>query len=226
MGGRKRPEIADRIFKRHHTLEKPSLGDAKPIFIVDNPSRDFYFPIDTDDIRTVLNKLPTEHTQHLTHIWLRKMKKLDYEKGDTTQGCFICGSGVSLIVLHPFPIDNKMRLGKCKPVQRLINYYKQYNPILRQDNGGWYLLWTEESIRKYYLETLLLHEIAHSIESFYQRFWSKARKTETEDFADNYAAFWYSKRKHCNRVTIDLCVWAKNTQNAINNRQSTISNKP
>ena len=49
--------------------------------------------------------------------------------------------------------------------------------------------WNNDSIRKYYLETLLLHEIGHSIDSFYKRFWSKATNKERETFANGYASF-------------------------------------
>lgn len=40
-GGRKRPKLADNIFNRQHNLKCPSNSDKTPIFIVDNPSKDF-----------------------------------------------------------------------------------------------------------------------------------------------------------------------------------------
>lgn len=136
-------------------------------------------------------KLPKEHTEHLTHIWLRKIKRIDYLKEDSLQGCFIVGSGVFLIILYPFPKDNRMIFSKKKPLQKSINYYKKYTSELKQDNDGyWYLQWNDDSIKRYYLENLLLHEIGHSIDSFYQRFWSKAANREKEIFADSYASFW------------------------------------
>lgn len=189
-GGRTFPKLADKVFNRQHNLLRPKPNEQLPIFIVDNPSRDFYFPVSVDDIKLTLDKLPKDHTDHLTHIWLQKIKKNDYLDGDTFQGCFICGSGVYLIVLHPFPMDNKMRLGKTKPLQKILNYYKKYTTDIKQDEDGWYLQWTEETIRKYFLESLLLHEIGHSIDSFYKRYWSKATTIKRENFADNYVAVW------------------------------------
>ena len=41
----------------------------------------------------------------------------EYEKEGSYQGCFICGSGVNLIVLYPFPTDLKMDFGNKKPSQ-------------------------------------------------------------------------------------------------------------
>lgn len=189
-GGRTFPKLADKIFNRQHNLTAPENDEPTPIYIIDNPSRDFYFPVTADEIKTTLDKLPKEHTNHLTHIWLQKIKKADYINGDTFQGSFICGSKVYLIVLHPFPTDNKMRLGKNKPLQKTLNFYKSYTTDLKEDKIGWYLQWTEETIRKYFLESLLLHEIGHSLDSFYKRYWSKATTTKSENFADNYVAVW------------------------------------
>lgn len=190
-GGRMRLKCKDGIFNRMHNLLKPSELDEKPLYIVENPSRDFYFPISVDDIKNTLNKLSKEDTDHLTHIWLRKIKKSEYLKDDAMQGCFIVGSGVYLIILYPFPKDNKMIFGKKKPTSKTINFYKKYTTELKQDQDGyWYLQWTAPLIKRYYLESLLLHEVGHSIDSFDSSFWSKASGKKKDDFANNYASFW------------------------------------
>jgi hypothetical protein len=190
-GGRRFPKLTDKIFNQLHSLVPLLPGEETPVFIVDNPSRDFYFPVSVEDIKYVLKLLPVDHTEHLTHIWLQRVKLSDYLKNNTFQGCCICGSGVVLIVLHPFPKDHKMRLGSDKPTQKTLNYYKSYAPIL--DHDGWHLLWTKEEIRRYYLESLLLHEIGHSIDFLYKKYWSKAFVNRSEKHADNYAAVWGNK---------------------------------
>lgn len=195
-GGRMRTKLADNIFNRKHNLLPPKEGEEKPKFMIDNPSRDFYFPIHVEDIKEALAKLPREHTSCITHIWLRKLRKNEYETGDTVQGEFICGSKVYLVVLYPFPKDHKMRFGKIKPENKVISHYKKYTSELEEDEKGWFLQWTEDTIKRYYLESLLLHEIGHSLDSYYKRFWSKAAAKRGEDFADTYAKLW------CNRTTI------------------------
>jgi hypothetical protein len=122
FGGRVSPKLTDRVFKRYHNFEPPIKGESTPIFIVDNPSRDFYFPVTVEDVKLTIDQLPKSHTEFLTHIWLQKIKRTDYLNGESFQGCLICGSGVKLIVLHPFPIDNKMRLGRVKPQRKILNY--------------------------------------------------------------------------------------------------------
>jgi len=190
MGGRVRPKLADNIFNRQHNLTAPKNNEETPIYIIDNPSRDFYFPVTIDEIKNTLSKLPIEHIDHLTHIWFQKIKKADYLEGKTFQGCYVCGNGVYLIILHPFPVDNKMRIGKNKPIKKILNYYSEFTTDLNEDKDGWYLQWTDEKIKRYYLESLLLHEIGHSIDSFYKRYWSKATVDKKENWADNYAAVW------------------------------------
>jgi len=190
-GGRGRPKLADNIFNRQHNFLPPTENEKTPIYIVDNPSRDFYFPITIDEIQIFLKKLPIEHTQKITHIWLRKISKKEYEDEGSYQGCFICGSKVNLIVLYPFPKSLIMNLGRKKPSGKTVKWYSKFEPELKENNGEWYLQWTEEKIKKYYLEGLLLHEVGHQIDSYYQRYWSKNYKKEkAENFADNYAYYW------------------------------------
>ena len=190
FGGRTFPKCVDKVFNQQHSLSPLCDNQKRPVFITDNPSKDFYFPVTIEDIKAILDQLPAEHTCHITHIWLQRIKKTEYENGDTFQGCFICGSGVYLVVLHPFPIDNKMCFGQTKPSRKVLNYYKGYTTDLHCENKIWFLQWTDETIRRYYLESLLLHEIGHSIDSFYKRYWSKATATKRENFANNYVALW------------------------------------
>ena len=194
-GGRMRLKCADGIFNRTHNLLPPSEGQETPIFIVENTSRDFYFPVTIDEIKETLKKLPKEHTKYLTHIWLDKVKKSEYLKGETLQGQFICGSNIYLIKLYAVPSDNKMLFGQSKPTTKQLNFYKKYCTDLIHNKNGWYLQWTTENYKKYYLEKLLLHEIGHCVDYIYERHWSKANHKQVEDFADNYAVIWSNNIK-------------------------------
>jgi hypothetical protein len=192
-GGRTFPKVANRVFNRAHSIEKPTKNDKLPIFIKDNPSKDFYFPVSEEEILERINQLPIEHRENITHIWLKKVDKEDYQNHETFQGMFICGSGVNLIVLSAFPKDLKMNFGTKRPLKRELKLYLNWCQDLRFDENKkiWFLQWQEETIRDYYLNSLLLHEIGHFVESVYQSFWSKASKRKSENFADNYARIWY-----------------------------------
>ena len=192
-GGRTFPKIANRIFNRAHSLQKPSKNDVLPIFIKDNPSKDFYFPVNETEILERINQLPLEHRENITHIWLKKVDKEDYQNHDSLQGMFICGSGVNLIVLSAFPKDLKMIFGAKKPLKKELKIYSVWCKDLRFDGkkNFWFLQWREETIRDYYLNFLLLHEIGHFVESVYQSFWSKSGERKRENFADNFARIWH-----------------------------------
>jgi hypothetical protein len=192
-GGRTFPKITDKIFSRQHSLQKPNEHDELPIFIKDNPSKDFYFPVNEPEILEKLSQLPNDYRENITHIWLRKVDKEDYKNHDSFQGMFICGSRVNLIVLSAFPKDLKMFFGTKKPLKKEIKLYSNWCSDLRFDEKEkvWFLQWDSEKIRDYYLNFLLLHEIGHFVESVYKRFWSKSNERKAENFADNFARIWH-----------------------------------
>ena len=150
---------------------------------------DFYFPATIDEIEFALGQLPNEHTVAITHVWLKKIKKGDYEAGDSPQGSLISGSKVVLVVLYPFPVDLKMRFGMKKPLKQALRFYEGYCCDLRQDETGWFLMWTEEEVKRYFLERLLLREIGHSVDDYYNGVGRLSRK-KGEEFADQYAYYW------------------------------------
>jgi hypothetical protein len=193
-GGRKWPKLADTVFNRQHNFSAPNPEEETPIFMVDNASRDFFFPVTVEDIKEFLAKLPKEQTENITHIWLKKISTKEYLSKDYYQGCFICGSGVRLIVLHPFPVDLQMHFGRKKPSNKTLKWYSAYKPELIYSSEQWILQWTKEKIKQYYLEGLLLHEIGHQMDCMYKRYWSTTyKKQKAENFADNYAYYWGNK---------------------------------
>ncbi|PIF45258.1 hypothetical protein CLU96_2259 [Chryseobacterium sp. 52] len=50
-GGRTKLKYTDGIFKRLHSLLPPTAEQETPIFIIENTSRDFYFPVTIDEIK-------------------------------------------------------------------------------------------------------------------------------------------------------------------------------
>ena len=184
-GGRKWRKFEDRIFSRFHTLKAPGLNEKTPILMVDNPSRDFFHPLKIDEVVTALNALPNRDTQDITHIWLPRIKKKDYLAGDELLAAFICGSGVRLIVLNPWPIDRRLPIGK-RPTKKILAYYAPYTQSLIEEEGEVYLVFTDTALRRFYIEYLLYHEIGHHVDWYY-RHWSPANVRAIEDAADQYA---------------------------------------
>lgn len=186
-GGRQRPKFANEILKRVHALEAPSSFDQLPIVRVDNPSRDFFFPLSAEEVLEELRRLPEEDVANITHIWLRRFKKSEYENREVPLASFMCGGGVRAVVLYPWPRDRRLWLGKRKPSSRVLHAYRPYSQALAQTpEGWWYLEFTLAGLKDLYTEFLLFHEVGHHID-WYTRRWSKANKRKLEEFADQYA---------------------------------------
>jgi len=152
MGGRMRLKLHDNIFKREHSFTAPTDLDETPIFIVENTSRDYYFPIDVNDVNDVLSNYPVDKTEFITHIWLRK--HTPHNLKHDTLASYTWGSGVYLICLYPIEKDRIHYLGKKKPIGIMLHEYEKYSKIIEKKDG-FYAQFTDESAKKYYMEILL-----------------------------------------------------------------------
>jgi len=184
-GGRKWPKIADRVFNRAHSIEKPSPTDVLPIVMQDNPSRDFFFPLSAEEILEALRSLPEHDYEDITHVWLRRPNKQDYIDGKLPYAWFTCGSGVHLIVMFAWPKDLRISYGKKRPPNSTINDAARFGAKLECKGTEWVSQWTLEAARKFCLH-ILYHEVGHHIDWYY-RHWSKANKKATEESAEQYA---------------------------------------
>mgnify|MGYP000067038661 FL=1 len=185
-GGRTRARLNDNIFMRAHSLKRPSSTDELPILIQDNPSRDFFFPISADEASEAIKALPKDDSLGITHIWLRRFSKTEYEKGALPLAEFICGSGVRVIILYPFPKNMIMNLGSKKPSARKLKELGEWCSDIKKADGSWVLRWNLPALRKYYINNLLYHEVGHHVD-WYNRYWTMANARQAEEFADQYA---------------------------------------
>ena len=185
FGGRRYPKIADKVFNRAHSLTKPNFTDTLPIFLKDNPSKDMYFPVNSQEVSSALSNLPEADTAGLTHVWLRRAKPGDFEKELIPFAEYICGSGVYLIVLYPWPRNMLLPLSK-RPTAAKLKRYQRWAPELVYSKNLWHLKWQPEAVKDFYLSDLIPHEIAHHVD-YQQRHWSKANTRQREEFAIQYA---------------------------------------
>lgn len=192
-GGRKRPKLADNIFARAHSLQRPSAGEALPIFITDNPSRDYFFPIGEEEVRRELAHLPHGDWEGITHIWFRRFKKSEYEANEFPLAEFSCGSGVRLVTIYPWPRSLDWHHGYKKPSAALRRVLERYDADLSAQDGRWISTWQQPNLKNFYIEYLLFHEIGHHVD-WYVRHWSKANNRVLEAAADQYAFSKTTKR--------------------------------
>ncbi len=187
-GGRVRRRLADNIFARAHSLQRPTDGQHLPLLLRDNPSRDYFFPVSAEEVAAALERLPVQHREGITHIWLRKRTHRQSRSGAPLAE-FICGSGVRLIVLYAWRADGVLPLGRKKPQPREVSHFLRFGGVLRQARGFWVIAFEPQALRRYYVEHLLCHEVGHHVD-WYNRFWSMANARKTEEAADQYAYAW------------------------------------
>jgi hypothetical protein len=201
FGGRAKRKITDGVFRRAHSLNPPGPHDSPPIFIIDNPSRDFFFPLEREEIIEGLALLPRCDWCTITHIWQRRFRKADYEAAELPLAEFICGSGVRLIVLYPWPKNLSMPLGWKKPTRGTLKTFADYTTDLRRSGTSWYLQWTLEDAKRFCAERLLYREIGYHLD-WYTRRWSKANCKAVDESAKQYAYERTTLRTGCRRDTI------------------------
>lgn len=185
-GGRERRKFADNIFARAHSLEQPGPNQGLPVLIEDNPSRDFFFPLSGDEVVEALKSLPKRDYEGITHIWLRRLKKTDFINHAQPLASFSCGSRVRLITLYPWPNSMTLSYGQKKPSNHIINEVSRFGGEIKRRGREWVSEWTLRSLRQFYLQGILFHEVGHHIDQYYRHF-SDANTKETEEFADQYA---------------------------------------
>lgn len=185
-GGRERLKFSDNVFKRAHSLERPGPDDVLPILIEDNPSRDFFFPLNGKETLEALSALPKRDFEGITHVWLRRLKKSDYIHGNQPYAWFSCGSGVRLITVFPWPNDMIVNYGVKRPPNRIINEVERYGATVEKSGKRWFSRWNLEAVRRFYIQGILYHEVGHHID-WYNRHWSDANLKPVEEYADQYA---------------------------------------
>lgn len=159
-GGASRHRTDARNIIRFHDFRRPSTCDNLPIIRVDNPSRNWFHPLNAAQIIYVLKALPKHEQDDVTHVWLRR-------GGKTLAGhdyCFsdaIWGGGVNLVILYPMRRDLIHDHGRRKPSQFAQRIYQEYGAILRKRGNIWQTSWDLTGFRKFYLYEALLSSVAN-----------------------------------------------------------------
>lgn len=183
QGGRvwngKPSEKWSRLFPQN-TWQKLSNETDSLRIITENPSKNYFHPCSSNQILSVINRLPESLTQDIRAIVLRRTPKTDEKLIIEAWRRFQC------IILNSFPKNLKM-IWPEKPPARIIKHMNPWCDCWSNENGAWTLQWTHKIIRRYYLYHLLLHEIGH-INDFIH-----SKQKMREGFAENFALEWAKK---------------------------------
>jgi hypothetical protein len=127
--------------------------------IVQGPGAGFRHILTPADVRRRLSELPGWMLADLEVVQLSRMtrKKQSFP-------CYGMQWGTSIYL---YPIEqNLLEYYTCPPLPSQINEARMYGGRWRQTAPGvWALEWTEESVRDFYLNNILIHELGHVIDS-------------------------------------------------------------
>lgn len=143
---------------------------------------DFMRPVEPEDVRDVLCRVPSDFLNSLRGIYLLggTSKQLRASKKRFRYGCY----GYGRIYLYAFPRRMlRERWGRL-PKPTIVEEYQRMGAQWKQNDSGWWLEFDRSSLKRFYLFDVLLHELGHHAD---KRVWS--RDTES---AERYAE-WFAR---------------------------------
>jgi hypothetical protein len=126
--------------------------------VVQPPGKGSRHVLTPDDIRGRLSQFPSEMLSNLEVVQLSRMtrKKQSFP-------CYGMQWGTSLYL---YPIEESLvEYYHSPPTPNQINEARMYGGCWQQESRSvWKLVWTEESVRDFYLNNILIHELGHLVD--------------------------------------------------------------
>jgi hypothetical protein len=138
------------------------------------PGLGFVHALSADDIKTRIAELPERYTSQLQVVQLSSMTR--------KRQLFPCYGLQWGIAVYLYPIEESLEelYTQCpRPAQRIET--EMFGGRWVRDGKLWRLIWTHNSIRDFYLNNVLIHEIGHINDDRNTRF------RDRERFADWFA---------------------------------------
>lgn len=175
---------SNNIFKFSHLFERPNDDEVLPLFIEENPSKNYYFPIERSDVERVLEKLQKEDFNELTHVWFKREAVND---GFPWLGRVILTGSVRVIVLHPWPVSGRLLWSRSKkPLQRWRRLFLRYGAQWIQDKHDWYVFLEGDNLKRFYLEQVFLYEMGYVVDSRTE-YWKRMSSKHMVNYTQQYA---------------------------------------
>ena len=127
--------------------------------IVQPPGEGFRHILTPEDVRNRLAEFPAQMIEDLEVVQFSRMtrKKQSFP-------CYGMQWGASLY-LYPIEVG-LIEYYNCPPTPAQVNEARMYGGIWSETSPGvWGLQWTEESVRDFYLNNILIHELGHLVDS-------------------------------------------------------------
>jgi hypothetical protein len=167
-------------------LEIATDSETIPIYARDLHT-EFIRPTEVKDVAELLSRVPSDFLKSLRGISLLggTSKQLRASKKRFQYGCYCNWS--SQIYLYAYPRRMMKEYWGHLPKPEIVEEYSRMGAKWKPDCSGWWLIFDESSIRKFYLFDVLLHEIGHHVDRRSRRRDTTSAERYAEWFAQEYA---------------------------------------
>ena len=125
--------------------------------IVQKPGPGYRHVVTPDEIRSRLAQLPSEVLKPLDVIQLSRMTR--------KKQSFPCYGMQWGPTLYLYPIeDSLVEYYSRPPLPAQMNEARMYGGRWQQHGTDWKLVWTESTIKDFYLNNILIHELGHLLD--------------------------------------------------------------
>jgi hypothetical protein len=175
---RSRPAVAHRQrgqeasssppFNMPETWYEPT-GDSDHVrFLVEPPGQGYLHPVSVEEVRDRIALLPGRLTQQLETVKFSRMTK--------KRALFPCYGMQWGTTVYLYPIETSYQEVYSRPPspQQRIDA-RMYGGVWTEDGRYWILNWTIDTIRDFYLNSVLIHEIGHINDHRNRRFQDRER---------------------------------------------------
>ena len=154
--------------------------------IVQNAGTGFRHAVTPEEVRERMSLLPAKFTQSLDVLQFSGMTRKR-----RNSPCYGMQWGTA-IYLYPIE-ENLVEKHVTPPQPQQVIEARMYGGVWSQEGRLWYLTWTEDAIRDFYLNNVLIHEIGHLNDP------RNSKPADRERFA-NWFAIEYGYRASRGRV--------------------------
>lgn len=143
-------------------------------FIHQTPGAGYRHAVSERDVRARLGELPQEFLRDLEVVQLSRMTRKKQ-----SLPCYGMQWGPALYL---YPIDESLvEYFLTPPAPSVVTETKMYGGRWNESPGQWTLTWTERTIKDFYLNNILIHELGHLLDE------RNSSYTDRERFAEWFA---------------------------------------
>lgn len=173
---RGRTSLPSEPFYAPETWHEPT-GQSEIEYVVEPPGPGYHHPVTVEEVRARIAKLPSKFTRGVEVVQFSRMTK--------KRALFPCYGLQWGPNIYLYPIESSLvEHYAAAPIPQQSIEADMYGGRWEQHGERWTLTWTADSIRDFYLNNVLIHEIGHVNDARNTR--SDAREAYANWFAVEY----------------------------------------